>query len=124
MQLRGFLRAGHMPSLLCAFVYFDISFMVWVLLGALANSIVPEFGLNEQERGFMLAIPLLGGSLLRLVLGIMTDHLGARRTGIIGLTLTIIPLLIGWLRADSFAVILLVGLLLGVAGASFAAALP
>ena len=124
MQLRGFLKAGHTPTLLCAFLYFDISFMVWVLLGALANSIVPEFGLNEQERGFMLAIPLLGGSLLRLVLGPLTDHIGARRTGIIGLVLTMIPLLVGWLWADHFSIILLVGLMLGVAGASFAAALP
>ena len=38
----------------------------------------------------MLAVPLLGGSLLRIVLGVMTDHIGARRTGLIGLVLTII----------------------------------
>src|SRR5262249_15905642 len=38
--------------------------------------------------------------------------------------LTMIPLLMGWLWADSFSKILLVGLLLGVAGASFAVALP
>jgi NNP family nitrate/nitrite transporter-like MFS transporter len=124
MQLRAFLKAGHTPSLICAFLYFDTSFMVWVLLGALANSIVPEFGLNEAQRGLMLAIPLLGGSLLRLVLGLMTDHFGARRTGIFGMILTLVPLLIGWLWADSFSAILLVGLMLGVAGASFAAALP
>lgn len=124
MQLRGFLKAGHTPTLLCAFLYFDISFMVWVLLGALANSIVPDLGLNEAERGLMLAVPLLGGSLLRLVLGVMTDSIGARRTGILGLILTLVPLLIGWLCADSFALLLLVGLMLGVAGASFAAALP
>jgi MFS transporter, NNP family, nitrate/nitrite transporter len=124
MQLRGFLKAGHTPTLLCAFLYFDISFMVWVLLGALANSIVPDFGLNEAERGLMLAAPLLGGSLLRPVLGVMTDRIGARRTGILGLLLTLVPLLIGWLWADSYAVLLLVGLMLGVAGASFAAALP
>jgi NNP family nitrate/nitrite transporter-like MFS transporter len=124
MQLRAFLKAGHVPSLLCAFLYFDTSFMVWVLLGALANSIVPEFGLNEAQRGLMLAIPLLGGSLLRIVLGLMTDHVGARRTGIVGMILTLVPLLIGWAWADSFPAILLVGLMLGVAGASFAAALP
>ena len=124
MQLREFLKAGHTPTLLCAFLYFDISFMVWVLLGALANSIVPDFGLNEAERGLLLAVPLLGGSLLRLVLGVLTDHIGARRTGILGLILTLIPLLIAWLWADSFAGLLLVGLMLGVAGASFAAALP
>src|SRR6516164_6073312 len=124
MDVRGFAKAGHWQSLLSAFLYFDTSFMVWVLLGALANSIVPDFGLNEAERGLMLAIPLLGGSILRLVLGLLTDHIGARRTGIIGLTLTLLPLLIGWLWADSFSAVLLVGLMLGVAGASFAAALP
>src|SRR6266852_8174069 len=124
MNMHGFMKVGHWPSLLSAFLYFDISFMVWVLLGALANSIVPDFKLNDAERGLMLAIPLLGGSILRLLLGLLTDHIGARRTGIIGLVLTLLPLVLGWLWADSFPKILLVGLLLGVAGASFAAALP
>jgi len=124
VHLRSFLQAGHTPTLLCAFLYFDVSFMVWVLLGALANSIVPDLGLNEAERGLMLALPLLGGALLRIVLGLLTDHIGARRTALIGLVLSLIPLLLGWLWADSFPRMLLVGLMLGVAGASFAAALP
>jgi NNP family nitrate/nitrite transporter-like MFS transporter len=124
VYVRGFLQSGHWPTLVSAFLYFDISFMVWVLLGALANSIAPEFGLDPAQRGYMLAIPLLGGSLLRLVLGCLTDRIGARRTGILGLTLTLVPLLLGWCWADSFPKILLVGILLGVAGASFAAALP
>lgn len=124
MHLRGFLRAGHWPTLTCAFLYFDVSFMVWVLLGALANSIVPDFGLDAAQKGFLVAVPILGGALLRLVLGVLTDHFGARRTGLLGLILTFIPLVLGWLWADSFSKILLVGLLLGVAGASFAVALP
>ena len=124
MHLRNFRRVGHWPTLACAFLYFDVSFMVWVLLGALANSIVPEFGLNAAQKGFMVAVPLLAGALLRLVLGVLTDHIGARRTGILGLLLTTIPLLLGWLWADRFSHILLIGVLLGVAGASFAAALP
>src|SRR5687768_14825390 len=107
MNLRDFRRAGHLPTLCCAFLYFDISFMVWVLLGALANSIVPDFGLSDAEKGFMVAVPILGGALLRLVLGVMTDHLGARRTGILGLLLTLLPLLLGWLWADSFSQVLL-----------------
>jgi NNP family nitrate/nitrite transporter-like MFS transporter len=124
MHLRDFLKAGHPPSLVCAFLYFDISFMVWVMLGALANAIVPDFGLGAAQKGLMVAVPLLGGALLRPVLGVLTDHIGARRTGLLGLTLTVMPLLLGWLWADSFVKLLLVGLLLGVAGASFAAALP
>jgi NNP family nitrate/nitrite transporter-like MFS transporter len=124
MNVRDFLKAGHSPSLFCAFLYFDISFMVWVLLGALANSIVPEFGMSETQRGLMIAVPLLGGAVLRLVLGPLTDHIGARKTGLIGLALSIVPLLLGWLWADGFEQLLVVGLLLGVAGASFAVALP
>ncbi len=124
MSLRDFRRAGHLPSLACAFLYFDISFMVWVLVGALANAIVADFGLSDAEKGLLVAVPVLGGAVLRLVLGVMTDRLGARRTGLVGLVLTTAPLLLGWLWADSFSRLLIVGLLLGVAGASFAAALP
>ena len=124
MNLREFRRVGHWPTLLSAFLYFDISFMVWVLVGALANSIVQDFNLSDAEKGLMVAVPILGGALLRLVLGVMADYLGGRRTGLIGLLLTLAPLLLGWLWADSFSKVLLMGLLLGVAGASFAVALP
>jgi NNP family nitrate/nitrite transporter-like MFS transporter len=137
MNLREFRKAGHFPSLLCAFLYFDISFMVWVLVGALGSSIAldlwprPE-GVSAEDhvrqiadvKYLMVAVPILGGSFLRLVLGLLTDHVGARRTGLLGLLLTAVPLLLGWLWADSFPRVLLVGAMLGVAGASFAAALP
>ena len=33
---RGFWQSGHRPTLLAAFLYFDVSFMVWVMLGPLA----------------------------------------------------------------------------------------
>jgi NNP family nitrate/nitrite transporter-like MFS transporter len=137
MNLREFRRAGHFPSLLCAFLYFDVSFMVWMLVGALGSSIAAQLwpkpdgvALEDHVRqiaavkGFMVAVPMLGGSILRLVLGLLTDHIGARRTGILGMALTTILLLLGWLWADNFPEVLLVGALLGVAGASFAAALP
>ena len=128
MNLREFRKAGHFPSLLCAFLYFDVSFMIWVLIGALAVSISADLHLDPQadafRKGLMLALPPLGGAVLRIVLGLMTDRLGARRTGIIGMVLTAVPLLLGWLHADTYPEVCLVGLMLGVAGASFAAALP
>ena len=137
MNLRDFRRAGHWPTLLSSFLYFDVSFMIWVLIGALAVSISADLwpkpdGVSLEthlaaiasKKGFLVAVPLLGGSILRLLLGLMTDHIGARRTGIIGMSLTAVPLLLGWLWANSMPELLLVGLLLGVAGASFAAALP
>jgi MFS transporter, NNP family, nitrate/nitrite transporter len=124
MNLREFRKVGHWPSLLCAFLYFDISFMVWVLIGALSNVIAAQFELSDAQKGFLVAVPILGGAILRLVLGWLTDRFGARKTGLLGLVLTLVPLVLGWLWADSYLQLLFVGLLLGVAGASFAAALP
>jgi MFS transporter, NNP family, nitrate/nitrite transporter len=124
MNLCDFRRVGHWPTLLCAFLYFDISFMVWVLLGALGNALAADFGLSPSQKGLMVAVPLLGGAAIRVVLGLLTDRIGARRTGLIGLTVTTVPLLLGWLWVQRFDQLLVVGLLLGVAGASFAAALP
>lgn len=120
----GFFRVGHLPTLVSAFLYFDVSFMVWVLLGALGNYVAADFGLSPAQKGLMTAIPLLGGALLRLVFGQLTDRLGAKRAGCLGLVLTMLPLLGGWLWADSIHQVYLLGLLLGVAGASFAVALP
>ena len=125
MDFREFRRAGHLPTLLCAFLYFTISCMVWMMVGALANSIIPDLGeLSDSRKGLMVAVPVLGGALLRLVLGPLADHIGAKKTALIGLALTLVPLLMGWLWSNSYLEVLLVGLLLGMAGASFAAALP
>ena len=65
--------------MLCAFLYFDVSFMVWVLIGALANSIVADFPLSAFEKGLMVGTPILGGAILRLVLGLLADRVGARQ---------------------------------------------
>src|SRR5438093_12935512 len=125
MKLREFRRAGHLPTLLCAFLYFTISCMVWIMVGALANSIIADLGeLSDSRKGLMVAVPVLGGALLRLVPGPLADHIGAKKTALIGLALTLVPLLMGWLWSNSYMEVLLVGLLLGVAGASFAVALP
>lgn len=124
MNLRDFRQAGHTPTLIAAFLYFDVSFMVWLLPGALANSIAADFGLSDSQKGLMVAVPLLGGAILRLALGLLADRVGARRAALFGMVVTAVPLVLGWKWADGFAAMLLVGLLLGVAGASFAAALP
>ncbi len=121
---KSFWKSGHLPTLFSAFLYFDVSFMIWVLLGALGNYVAADLGLSPAQKGLMTAVPLLGGSILRLVFGQLTDRIGPKKTGCLGLAATILPLLGGWLWADSLGRIYCVGLLLGVAGASFAAALP
>ncbi len=124
MQVTGFLKAGHVPSLFCAFLYFDMSFMIWVLLGPMAKTLVADFHLSDFQKGLLLAIPPLGGSLLRLVLGPLADYLRPKRAGIVGMLCTVIPLVLGWQFANSYGMLLVVGFLLGFAGASFAVALP
>lgn len=124
MSLKEFQRAGHAPSLVSAFLYFDVSFMVWVILGPLGPFVGESLKLTASQKGFLTAIPLLGGSFFRIILGWMTERIGARRTGIIGLSLSLVPLLLAWRFASTFTEFLGVGLLLGIPGASFAAALP
>jgi NNP family nitrate/nitrite transporter-like MFS transporter len=109
---------------LAAFLYFDVSFMVWVMLGPLGPFIGEAYKLSATQKGFLTAVPLLGGSLFRPLLGWSTERFGGRRTGLVGLSITIVPLLLAWLLADGLGSLLAIGLLLGVAGASFAAALP
>ncbi len=124
MSLRDFRKAGDPPTLLSCFLYFDVSFMVWVILGPLGTFIGEAYKLNAAQKGFLTAVPLLGGSFFRPILGMMTERFGGRTTGLIGLGVTLVPLILAWQVADSFTGFLAVGLLLGIAGASFAAALP
>jgi NNP family nitrate/nitrite transporter-like MFS transporter len=124
MKIQGFFKSGHTPTLFAALMYFDVSFMVWVLLGPLAPFISEQLKLNPAQKGLMLAVPLLGGAFFRVILGVLSDRLGSRKTGLLGLTATLIPLLIGWKFAHTLPHFYLVGLLLGIAGASFAVALP
>jgi MFS transporter, NNP family, nitrate/nitrite transporter len=122
---REFLKAGHLPTLLSAFFYFDMSFMVWVLLGALAVQMSADLGLTAAQKGFMVALPVLAGALLRIVFGILVDRLRPRRAGIIGQVIVIVGLATAWLvGVETYAGTLGLGLILGVAGASFAVALP
>ena len=124
MKFREFLKAGHPGTLLSAFLYFDVSFMAWVMIGALGVYIADDFSLSPTEKGLIVSIPLLAGSMLRIPMGIAADRFGSKKTGAAGLLLTLIPLLTGWLGAQSLAQIFLLGAMLGIAGASFAVALP
>ena len=117
-------RTGHLPTLVACFLHFDLSFMLWVLIGALGILIAEDLHLSATERGVLVALPILSGSLLRIPLGLLSDRWGARRIGGSMLAFLFVPLAIGWLAADSWGTMMAVGLMLGTAGASFAVALP
>ena len=122
---RGFLKSGHLPTLIAAFLYFDASFMVWVLLGPLGVAIARDLHLSPAEKGLMVAVPVLAGALLRVLLGLLVDRCRARRAAIGAQMAVIAGLLAAWAaHLDSLGGLFLLGTVLGLAGASFAAALP
>ena len=121
----SFWKAGHPPTLFAAFLYFDVSFMVWVLLGPLGVQIAQTLQISPAEKGLMVATPVLAGAFLRVVLGLMVDRLGPKLTGIIGQIIVMAALAAAWLIGlSAFWQVMLLGVFLGVAGASFAVALP
>lgn len=121
----SFWQAGHKPTLFSAFLYFDLSFMVWVLLGPLAVQMATDLQLTPAQKGLMVATPVLAGALLRIVMGVLVDHIKPKKAGLIGQIIVILSLLIAWLHGiENFQQALLLGVGLGFAGASFAVALP
>jgi NNP family nitrate/nitrite transporter-like MFS transporter len=124
-DFRSFARAGHAPTLFAAFLYFDLAFMVWVILGPLGVQIGHDLGLSHAQRGLMVATPVLAGAVLRIVMGVLVDHIRPRRAGIVGQIVVLVALAVAWHQGiHSFGQTLVLGIFLGVAGASFSAALP
>ena len=115
---------GHRPTLIASFLHFDVSFMLWVLLGALGIYIAESVGLGPAQKGLMVAVPILSGALLRMPLGLLSDRLGGKRIGTALLIFLFLPLTLGWQMGDGLPQLLAIGLMLGAAGASFAVALP
>ncbi len=124
MQMQRTPRKGAISTLIVSFLHFDLSFMLWVLLGSLGIFITKSLGLNPAQQGLMVAIPVLSGSLLRIPVGLLSDRFGGKRVGVALLLLLFLPLLLGWLLSVNLPALLGIGLLLGVAGASFSVSLP
>jgi NNP family nitrate/nitrite transporter-like MFS transporter len=125
MNFADFKKAGHLPTLIAAFLYFDFSFMVWVTLGPLMVYIAEDLKLGIADKFTLIAIPILSGAVLRIVLGALADHYGSRRTAIAAQALVIFAVGASWLFGLRHVwQIELLGAALGVAGASFAVALP
>ncbi|MSQ12264.1 MAG: hypothetical protein EXR48_06215 [Dehalococcoidia bacterium] len=67
---------GHLPTLISSFLYFDTSFMVWVLLGALGNYIGEDLGLSIAQWSVLTAVPVLSGAALRIGASVLAEYRG------------------------------------------------
>ena len=119
----AFLAAGHAPTLLAAFVYFAFSCCIWVLNGAMAPFISETFGLTPAQKGLMLSIPIIAGALMRFPLGVLAQYIGRKNATLVEMGMIAVAMLYGFFFVDSFNNLLAMGVLLGIAGASFGVAL-
>jgi NNP family nitrate/nitrite transporter-like MFS transporter len=120
---KAFLKSGHPPTLLAAFLYFDFSFAVWVLNGAMGPFITEQFHLTPGQIGLMVSVPTLAGAFMRFPLGVISQYIGRKNAAIVEMSAIIIALLYGFFFVKSFNDVLAMGILLGIAGASFGVAL-
>ncbi|QNI37239.1 nitrate/nitrite transporter [Edaphobacter albus] len=122
-NLKGFLKAGHLPTLFSAFLYFDFSFAVWVLNGAMGPFISEQFHLWPAQIGLMVSVPTFAGALMRFPLGVLSQYIGRKNAAIVEMSAIVIALIYGFLFVHTYHDVLAMGVLLGIAGASFGVAL-
>lgn len=114
---------GNLIVLFATTGAFTICFAVWMMFGVIGIPIRAQLNLNSVEFGLLTATPVLTGALFRLPLGIWTDRLGGRRLMLALLLICAVPV---WFTASAVTLwqFLLLGLALGLVGASFAVGTP
>jgi len=122
-SFKSFLRSGHGPTLFAAFLYFAFSCCIWVLNGAMAPFISESFNLSPAQKGLMLSVPIIAGALMRFPLGILSQYIGRKSATLVEMGLIAVAMLFGFFMVHSFNDLLAMGVLLGIAGASFGVAL-
>ncbi|HEU4821772.1 MAG TPA: MFS transporter, partial [Qipengyuania sp.] len=99
-------------------VAFTTCFAVWTIFAIIGLGIKDELGLSETQFGLLVGTPILTGSLSRVLLGIWADQIGGRRVFAAVMTLAAIATFLTS-YADSYAMLLLAALGVGLAGGTF-----
>jgi MFS transporter, NNP family, nitrate/nitrite transporter len=120
---RTFLKSGHAPTLFAAFFYFSFSCCIWVMNGAMAPFISEAYHLTPAQKGVMLSIPIFAGALMRFPLGVLAQYIGRKSATLVEMGMIMVALLFGYFYVSSYSSLLAMGVLLGIAGASFGVAL-
>ncbi len=119
------LKRGNWKSLLACFLYFDTGFTAWVMFGPLAPFVSYQLGLTPSQSALLVAVPVLAAAIVRVNFGNLFQCADGRWLALIGIALTSLPACVLLLPvAPSYALLLILGVFLGIGGASFAVALP
>src|ERR1700736_1077377 len=124
-QVIASLRSGNWKALLACFLFFDTGFTAWVMFGPLAPYVSKQLSLSPTQAGFLVAVPVLSASIVRVTLGNLFQSVDGRRLALLGISISAIPsLILLFPITPTYPMLLMLGTLLGVGGASFAIALP
>ena len=118
------------PSLMLALatIGFAVNFWAWALispLGPMFRDLGTLGQLSESDVALLVAVPVIVGSLGRILVGALTDRYGGRVMFPLVSALTIVPIVfIAFVALDSYVLLLVGGFFLGIAGTAFAVGVP
>jgi MFS transporter, NNP family, nitrate/nitrite transporter len=116
-------QPGAWRALGVATLAFTTTFWAWGLLSPLAPDYRDLLELAPLQVSLLVAVPVILGSIARIALGALTDRYGGRRMFTLLALAVIAPLLLLTVF-ETYPLLLLGALLLGVSGASFAIGIP
>lgn len=120
------LQTGQSKNLVLALLGFTITFWAWNIIAPLGVRYSGELGLSPTQTSFLVAMPVLVGSLGRVPVGALTDRYGGRMMFTVLTMASAVPVLLvafaGTLQ--SYVLLLVFGFFLGVAGTTFAVGIP
>jgi NNP family nitrate/nitrite transporter-like MFS transporter len=126
--VEGTVTRSPMLMLVTATIGFAVNFWAWALISPL-GPLFREQGtlgsLSESDVALLVAVPVIVGSLGRIIVGALTDRFGGRVMFPLVSGVTILPILfIAFFALDSYALLLVGGFFLGIAGTAFAVGVP
>lgn len=108
-------RKGQLPLQTADLI---AAFMIWVMLSTLLPFIKQDIYLSQEMSSWVIAVPMILGSVLRIPFGYLTARFGARKVYLASFAVLLLP--IAFLSEAREAYQLLIGsIFLGVAGAIF-----
>lgn len=122
-------RAGSPVLMLTlATIGFAVNFWAWALispLGPMFRKTGALGELSESDVALLVAVPVIVGSLGRIIVGALTDKYGGRLMFPLVSAATVVPVLfIGFVAIDSYTLLLVGGFFLGIGGTAFAVGVP
>ena len=120
------LQTGQTKNLVLALLGFTITFWAWNIIAPLGVRYSGELALSPTQASLLVAMPVLVGSLGRVPVGALTDRYGGRVMFTVLTLASAVPvLLVGFAGSlGSYALLLVFGFFLGVAGTTFAVGIP